>query len=97
MCDHGLVPADARVPFAFRATAYMGRSRWLHRRFRAFRYDAMWEDGRVDHDVDLVELMYRRAPADYDVTKRAMHAGCPEWGTGPWIAYPYGNPVDGPD
>jgi len=97
MCEHGLVPADACIPIAFRATARPGTSRWLRRRVRTFRYDALWADGRVDRDVDLVKLMYRRAPADYDVTKRAMHAECPEEGTGPWIAYPYGTRIDGPD
>ncbi|MEG9247818.1 hypothetical protein V6S67_06960 [Arthrobacter sp. Soc17.1.1.1] len=89
--------ATDTVPRAFRATAYYRTSRWLRRRERAFRYDVLWSDGTVDHDIDLVKVMYRRAPADFDVTKTGMMKHTPDVGTGPWIAYSYGMPVDGPE
>jgi hypothetical protein len=54
----------------------------------------MWPDGHVDRDIDLVKVMYRRAPADFEVTKRVMTAETPEVGTGPWIAYAYGSLVE---
>ncbi len=92
-------PTSARdaVPRAFRATAYYRTSRWLRRRERVFRYDVLWSDGTVDHDIDLVKVMYQRAPADYEVTETGMMKHTPDVGTGPWIAYSYGMPVDGPD
>jgi hypothetical protein len=96
MCDHGVVPVDKLLPFAFRATAYFRTSRWLRRRVRAFRYDVIWPDGHIDCDIDLVEVMYRRAPADYAVMKRAMHDESPEVGTGPWVWYSYGLPIEVP-
>ncbi len=91
-------PASARdtVPRAFRATAYYRTSRWLGRQERAFRYDVLWADGTVDHDIDLVKVMYQRAPADFAVTEAGMMKHTPDVGAGPWIAYAYGMPVDGP-
>lgn len=52
----------------------------------------------MESDVDLVALMYRRAPADYAVTRDAMLAACPDIGTGKWVLYPWGSVVeeDGP-
>jgi hypothetical protein len=90
------VPASDPIPYAFRATAYFRTSRWFRRQVRAFRYDVLWPDGHVDRDIDLVKVMYRRAPADFEVTKRVMMAETPEVGTGPWIAYAYGGLVEGP-
>ncbi len=90
-----MTPEDP-IPWAFRATAYYRTSRWLRRRQRAFRYDVLWPDGSVDRDIDLVKVMYRRAPADFEVTERAMMRHTPDVGTGPWILYAYGSPVDGP-
>ncbi|MFG1991610.1 hypothetical protein ACGFJ7_16720 [Actinoplanes sp. NPDC048988] len=81
-------------PTAFRATARLEKSRWLRRPRRVVRYDARWEDGRVESDIHLVDLMYRRAPADYVVVKKAMDDRCPPLGTGPWIGYPYGNVIE---
>lgn len=77
-------------PVVFRATASIESSRWLRRRRRVVRFDARWPDGRVQHDVDLVSLMYRRSPADFEVTRRLMLAHCPESGTGSWVQWPYG-------
>ncbi|MCC3279554.1 hypothetical protein LJ754_10375 [Arthrobacter sp. zg-Y40] len=92
------MPANDRdpIPLAFRATAYMRPSLWRRRPVRAFRYDVLWKDGRVDRDIDLVKVMYRQAPADYQVTERAMLEQCPETGAGQWVAYASGYPVDGP-
>ncbi|WP_104119279.1 hypothetical protein [Arthrobacter sp. B1805] len=90
------VPPKGPIPFAFRATAYYRTSRWLRRRVRTFRYDVLWEDGTTDRDIDPVKVMYRRAPADYQVTNTSMMQHTPDVGTGPWIAYSYGGPVDGP-
>ena len=84
------------IPRAFRATAYYRTSRWLRRRERAFRYDVLWSDGSIDRDIDLVKVMYRRAPADFELTETGMMRHTPDAGTGPWIAYGYGMPVDGP-
>ncbi|WP_043444965.1 hypothetical protein [Arthrobacter sp. L77] len=84
------------VPCAFRATAYYRSSRWLRRRERAFRYDVLWKDGSVDRDINLVKVMYRRAPADFQVTERAMMNHTPDVGSGSWILYAYGSPIDGP-
>jgi hypothetical protein len=58
------VPVDDQLPFAFRATAYYSTSRWFRRRVRAYRYDVPWKDGSVDHDINLVRVMHRKAPAD---------------------------------
>ncbi|WP_104168880.1 hypothetical protein [Arthrobacter sp. SX1312] len=90
------MPVDDPLPFAFRATAYDGTSRWLRRRVRAFHYDVLWKDGTVDRDIDLVKLMYRQVPADFEVTQTSMMKHTPDIGTGRWIAYAYGGPIDGP-
>jgi hypothetical protein len=88
--------ARDHAPIAFRATAYIRTSRWLRRQVRAFRFDALWTDGRVDRDINLAKVMYRSGPADYDTTERAMHAACPDVGVGPWIEYGSGSSVAGP-
>ncbi|MBG6185520.1 hypothetical protein IWX65_003499 [Arthrobacter sp. CAN_A214] len=90
------MPVDDPLPFAFRATAHYTTSRWRRRRVRAFRYDVLWDDSTVDRDIDLVKAMYRQAPADYQVTERAMMKHPPDVGTGPWIAYAWGSRIDGP-
>jgi hypothetical protein len=82
-----MTPFDPEV---FRATASIEPSGWLRRPRRRVRFDAKWADGRIEHDVDLTSLMYRRAPADYEVTRRAMLENCPEVGTGRWIQWPWG-------
>jgi hypothetical protein len=84
------------LPVAFRAEAWVRPSRWRRRPERVFRYDARWADGRVANDVDLVALMYRRAPADYDVVKRSMLEHCPIVGVGAWIDYPTGSVLTSP-
>jgi hypothetical protein len=98
MDDHrresgGAVVSDDQ-PVAFRARSEIRPSRWLRRPVRMLRFDARWADGRVVTDVDLVALMYRRAPADYDVVKRVMVGECPETGTGPWVVYPTGQVIE---
>jgi hypothetical protein len=90
------VPTKGPIPFAFRTTAYYRTTRWRRRRVRVFRYDVLWKDGTVDRDIDLVKVMYRRAPADFQVTETGMMEHTPDIGTGRWIAYAYGGPVDGP-
>jgi hypothetical protein len=81
------------LPTVFRAVAEIRPSRWLRRPKRVIRYDARWPDGRVEMDVHLVALMYRRAPADYSVVKQVMDEQCPETGAGPWVLYPTGDPI----
>ncbi|WP_146188087.1 hypothetical protein [Mycetocola zhujimingii] len=83
-------------PMAFRATAYLRTSWWSRREVRAFRYDALWADGRVDRDIDLVKVMYQGAPPDFATTSKAMHDGCPDVGIGPWIEYATCNNIPGP-
>lgn len=90
------MPVEEPVPFAFRATAYFRTSRWLRRRVRAFRYDVIWPDGHIDRDIDPVKVMYRTAVADFTVMERTMHDECPEVGTGPWVWYSYGLPIEVP-
>ena len=87
----GRVPLSEELPTVFRAVAEIRTSRWLRRPRRSIHYDARWPDGRVGTEVDLVALMYRRAPADYDVVKRVMDEHCPETGPGPWVLYPTGD------
>ena len=58
------------------------------------RYDALHHDGHVETDVRLT-VMYRRAPADFEVVSRVVHETCPEVGTGPWVDG-VGLVVDGP-
>lgn len=80
-------------PTAFRAVARVIVDRRGRER-RLVTYDARWPDGWVRLDVDLVDLMYRRAPADFELTRTAMLAALPATGTGPWIAYATGDSLD---
>ncbi len=90
------VSVNDPLPFAFRATAYYRTSRWRRRRVRVFRYDVLWRDGTVDRDIDPVKVMYRRAAADFQVTDTGIMEHTPDVGTGAWIGYTRGYPVDGP-
>ncbi|WP_157408467.1 hypothetical protein [Actinoplanes sp. N902-109] len=81
-------------PVAFRSWSRVEKSRWLHRPRRVPHYDARWADGRVQTDIHLVDLMYRRAPADYVVVKKVLDDRCPDEGTSPWIGYPYGDVIE---
>lgn len=81
------------LPEVFRAEARIEPSRFLRRPRRVLHYDAAWPDGSIVRDVHLVDLMYRRAPADYEVVKRAMDEHCPEVGTGSWVEYPTGRVI----
>lgn len=58
------------------------------------RFDAWWADGHIERDVDLTSLMYRRAPADYEVTRRAILENCPEVGIGRRVQWPWGLVLD---
>lgn len=60
------------------------------------RNDVLWRDGTVDRDIDPVKIMYRRAAADFQVTETGMMKHTPDIGTGLWIGYARGYPVDGP-
>lgn len=81
------------LPEVFRAEARIEPSRFLRRPRRVLHYDAAWPDGRIMTDVHLVDLMYRRAPADFEVVKRVLDECCPEVGTGPWVEYPTGRVI----
>jgi hypothetical protein len=87
---------SAERPDVFRAVARIEPSRWLRRPRRVLRYDAYWDGGRIEHDVSLTGYMYRRAPADYSVVKKAIDEACPPEGTGAWVEYPYGNVLPDP-
>jgi hypothetical protein len=90
------VPTDElEVPLAVRAAAFVRPSRVLRRPVRMVRYDALWPGERVEFGVSLSGLMYRRAPADFAPIARAVHATCPEVGTGRWVDR-WGGVVDGP-
>jgi hypothetical protein len=80
---------------AVRATAFIGRSKWLRRPVRRVRYDAYWADGRVGFNVSLIGAMYRGSPADFAPVRDAVHAHCPEVGTGSWVDE-RGGVIDGP-
>lgn len=68
--------------------------RGLTRRLgRVLHFDARWTDGTVRRDIDLAELMYRRAPADDAVMRTALATSCPGEGSGPWLRYPDGGPA----
>jgi hypothetical protein len=86
----------AERPDVFRAVASIEPSRWLRRPRRVLRYDAYWDDGRIEVDVNLARYMYRRAPADFGPVKSAIDANCPPVGTGAWVEYPYGNVLPDP-
>jgi hypothetical protein len=85
-----------QAPIAFRVTAYPRTTRWLRREVRGFRYDALWSDGRIDHDIAMLSSTYGIHPTDFDTTSRALRATCPVTGTGPWIEDGTGKPIEGP-
>ncbi|MDO9409414.1 hypothetical protein [Patulibacter sp.] len=87
--------SDRESPSAVRAAASVRPSRWRRRPRRFVRYDALWADGRVELDVGLSDAMYRGHPADFEPVRRAVHAACPEVGTGRWVD-DRGAVIDGP-
>jgi hypothetical protein len=81
---------------AIRATAVSKRTIWGSKR-RAFRYDALFADGRIAHDVNAdTALEGRRFPADAWSTRHAAEATCPEIGAGRWVEYATGKVLDDP-
>lgn len=80
---------------AVRAAASLRESRWTGRQTRVCRYDVVWDDGRVDFNVNLVKTMYRGSPADFELIQTTVNTECPEIGTGPWVDR-QGQVVDGP-
>ena len=69
MCNYRSMPETGDHPVAVRAAAFIGPSRWLHRRVHLVRYDAYWADGRLD----------------FEVLEESVHGHCPEVGTGQWV------------
>lgn len=86
-------PPPLDLPVDFRAEARVDHRGLLRRSGRVLHFDARWADGTVRRDVDLVELMYRRAPADDAVMRTALATSCPDEGPGPWLRYPDAAPV----
>lgn len=62
---------------------------------RVVRYDTYWSDGRVDFDVSLSKVMYRRYPADFADIEENVHEHCPEVGVGQRVGE-RGGVVEGP-
>lgn len=89
------MPETADHPVAVRATAFIKSSKWLHRPVRLVRYDAYWAGGRVDFGVDLRQVMHRVHTTDFAAIDEAVHANCPETGTGQWVDE-FGRVVEGP-
>ena len=79
---------------AFRATSYWGQARWGRGNVRKFRYDARFPDGHEEYDVSYdAALNAGKYPADAHVVRTAAEAACPETGVGPWVDYPWGQPL----
>jgi hypothetical protein len=85
---------QAEFPLALRATAAF-ESRASGRRKRVVRYDARYQDGRVERDVNPDEALDgRHLPADAWATRDAAEAACPEVGNGRWVEYATGRLLD---
>jgi hypothetical protein len=81
-------------PSALRATSSL-RTTLFGRRKRVVRYDARYADGHIEEDVNADEVLDgRHLPADAWATRDAAEAACPEVGTGPWVEYATGRPLD---
>ncbi len=64
-------------------------------RRRAFRFDVCDAQGHVSGHVNLDTLLSgRKYPADYWATRSAAEEACPEVGTGAWVSYPSGMPLN---
>ena len=88
--------ATVEFPIALRARAEF-RTTLFGRKKQVFRYDALFDDGRVAEDVDAgAALESGRFPADAWATRRAAEAACPGVGVGPWVEYATGRLLDGP-
>jgi hypothetical protein len=65
------------------------------RRERVIRYDARYADGHIERNVNADDVLNgQHLPADAWVTRNAADAACPEMGTGPWVKYATGRPLD---
>ncbi|MCQ1948147.1 MULTISPECIES: hypothetical protein [unclassified Arthrobacter] len=82
-------------PVAFRATAFIRPSKWLHRPVRAIRYDAYWRDGRLEFGVDLFKLLRGMHTTDSSTLQTNLRATCPEVGRGRWV-HESGSVMTGP-
>jgi hypothetical protein len=81
---------------AIRAT--LARRRTLLGRVRVrLRYDALFSNGRVEHDVNVdATLDGRHLPADACATRAAAEATCSDAGPGRWVEYATGRELDDP-
>lgn len=80
-------------PTALRAVASL-RKTLLGRHRRVNRYDALYADGHVEHNVDADRVLDgQHLPADAWATRHAAEAACPEVGTGQWMEYATGRPL----
>lgn len=95
LCNYRSMPESVDHPAAVRATAFIRPSKWLHRPVRLVQYDVYWADGRVDFGVNLRQMMYRVHTTDFAAIDEAVHANCPETGTGQWVNES-GSIVEGP-
>jgi hypothetical protein len=69
----------------------------LGRAWVRFRYDALFSDGRVEHDVNVdAALDGRRLPADAWATRAAAEATCSNAGPGRWVEYATARELDDP-
>ena len=83
------------LPVALRAAATIRVSRFLGRSKRVFEYDAKYAGGRVELNVDADAVLQGAwFPADAHATRQAAEAASPDVGTGPWVEYASGRPVE---
>ena len=86
---------NAELPVAVRASAsWERRRRWPRTRYRSIQYDARFADGREERDVKIDAVLQGwRYPADAWCARNGAKQECPEEGIGPWVDYPYGQPI----
>ena len=59
-----------------------------------YSYDVQFQDGRVQNDVNLDDVLQgARYPADYQTVKNGAQAVAGDGTPGTWVDYPYGRPV----
>jgi len=84
----------AARPTALRAVA-SSRTTLFGRRKRVIGYDALYADGHVEHGVNADQVLDgQHLPADAGATRDAAEAACPDAGTGSWVEYSTGRPLN---
>ena len=82
------------LPGQVRATVVTRKRRSLIFGRTHYSYDVRFNDGKVQHDVNLdAVLQGARYPADYHTVKDGAKAVAGHGIPGEWVDYPYGRPV----